>query len=148
MSTQNLSILHAFQSFSRKCKSQFLQSCPKEFIRFLSECIVNILQGNLQSVKRHHVIKYKRELHLLSLKRTTWKQRRDLLTSERGLQLVDTITPFVINHLSWYGTVCPRTCFTSQQAKHNKVHDVKSGPTQISTSTNSYVPSWFTENGY
>ena len=100
MSTQNLSILHAFQSFSRKCKIQFLQSCPKEFIRFLSECIVNILKGNLQNVKRHHVIKYKRELHLLSLKRTNWKQRRDLLTSERGLQLVDTITPFVINHLS------------------------------------------------
>ena len=43
---------------------------------------------------------YKRELHSLSLKRTTWKQRRDLLTSERGLQLVVTITPFVINHLS------------------------------------------------
>ena len=62
--------------------------------------IVNILHGNLQNVKRHHINKYKRELHLLSLKRTTWKQRRDLLTSERGLQLVDTITPFVINHLS------------------------------------------------
>ena len=50
----------------------------KRFFRFLSECIVNILQGNLQRVKRHHVIRYKRELHLLSLKRTTWKQRRDL----------------------------------------------------------------------
>ena len=100
ISAQNFSILHAFQSFSRKCKIHFLQSCPKDFIRFLSECIVNILKGNLQNVKRHHVIKYKRELHLLFLKRFIWKQRRDLLTSERGLQLVDTITPFVIYHLS------------------------------------------------
>ena len=45
--------------------------------------------------KRHHI--YNRTL---SLERTTWKQRRDLVTSERVIQLVDTITPFVINHLS------------------------------------------------
>ena len=33
MNTQNLSTLEMFQSLSRKCKSHFLQSCPKEFIR-------------------------------------------------------------------------------------------------------------------
>ena len=50
--------------------------------------------------KRHHVAKFQSEVRLLSPKRTTWKQRRDILTSERGLQLIKVITPPVINHLS------------------------------------------------
>ena len=37
-------------------QSLFLQSCPKEFIRFLCECIINLLKGNLQSIKRRHVV--------------------------------------------------------------------------------------------
>ena len=36
MNTNTLSTLQVFQSFSQKCKSLFLQSCPKEFIRFFA----------------------------------------------------------------------------------------------------------------
>ena len=100
MNTQNLSTLQVFQSLFRKCKSHFLQSCPKEFIRFLCECIVNLLKGNLQAAKRHHVVKFQDEVWLLSLKRTTWKQRRKVLSSEKGLQLIAVITLPVIDHLS------------------------------------------------
>ena len=100
MNRQNLSTLQVFQSLSRKCKSHFLQSWPKEFIRFLRECIVNLLEGNLQAIKRHHVVRFQEEVWLLSLKRTTWKQRRNVLSSEKGLQLIPVITPPVINHLS------------------------------------------------
>ena len=46
--------------------------CPKEFIRFLCDCIKNLLKGNMQSIKRHHVVKFQSEVRLLSLKRTTW----------------------------------------------------------------------------
>ena len=67
---------------SRKCKSHFLQSCPKEFIRFLCECIVNLLKGNLQTIKRDHVVKFQDNVWLLSLKRTTWKERGNVLSSE------------------------------------------------------------------
>ena len=81
---KNLSTLHVFQSFSHKCKSVFLQSCPKEFIRFLCECIINLLNGNLQSIRRHHVVKFQSEFRLLSLKRTIWKQRRDTLRPKEG----------------------------------------------------------------
>ena len=81
-------------------QSHFLQSCPKEFIRFLCECIVNLLKGNLQAIKIHHVVKFQDEVWLLSLKRTTWKQRRKVLMSEKGLQIIAVITPLVINHLS------------------------------------------------
>ena len=69
--TKSLSTLQVFQSLSRKCKSHFLQSCQKKFIRFLCECIVNLLKGNLQNIKRHHVVKFQDEVLLLSLKRTT-----------------------------------------------------------------------------
>ena len=100
MNTQNLSALQVFQSLSRECKSHFLQSCPKVFIRFLCECIVNLLIGNLQAIKRHHVVKFQDKVWLLSLKRTTWKQRRNVLSSEKGLQLIAVITPPIINHLS------------------------------------------------
>ena len=47
----NFSTFQVFQPLSRKCKSHFLQSCPKEFVRFLCECIVNLLKGNLQTIK-------------------------------------------------------------------------------------------------
>ena len=39
-------------------------------------------------------------------KRTTLKQRRNVLSSEKGLQLIAVITLPIINHLSWYGAVC------------------------------------------
>ena len=87
MNTQNVLTLQVFQSLSRKCKSHFLQSCPKEFIRFLCECIVNLLKGNLQTIKRYQVVKFQEEVWLLLLKRTTWKQKRNVLSSEKGLQL-------------------------------------------------------------
>ena len=106
MNKQNLSTLQLFQSFARNCKSHFLQSGPKEFIRFLCECIVNLLNGKLQTKKRHHVVKFQDEFWLLLLKRTTWKQRRNVLLSEKGLQLIAVITLPVDIHLSSYGAVC------------------------------------------
>ena len=56
---------------------------PKKFIRFLCECIVNLLKGSLQTIKRHHVVKFQDEVWLQSLKRTTWKQRRNVLLSKK-----------------------------------------------------------------
>ena len=56
-------------------------------------------QRKLASHKKHHVVKFQDEVWLLSLKRTTWKQRRKVLSSEKGLQLMAVITPPVINHL-------------------------------------------------
>ena len=83
-----------------QCKSLFIEPCPKEFKRFFCECIMNLLKKNLQSINRHHGAKFQSEVRLLSLRRTTWKQRRDILASQRGLQLSKVIIPLVINHLS------------------------------------------------
>ena len=111
MNTQNLSTLQVIQSLSHKCQNLFFQSCPNEFIHFLCECMINLVKGNLQSIERHHVAKFQSEVQLSSLKRITWKQRRDILASEKGLQLIEVITPPVINLLFVYGAICPRSCF-------------------------------------
>ena len=142
INTQNFSNLQVFQSFSHKCKKLFIQFCPKEFTRFLRECIINLLKGNLQSIKRHDVTKFQNEVRQLSLKRTASKQRRDILASERGLQLIKLITPPVKNHLSWYGAVCPPSCFCVQQKIDYPV-SYKAATSKVSTFTKSHVPSWF-----
>ena len=130
------------QSFSHKYESLFLQSCPKEFIRFLCECIIKLLKGNLQRIKRHHVAKFESEVRLLSLKLTTWKQGRDFLASVRGLQLIKFFTPSVINHLSWYGAVSHRSFFCVQQ-KFDYPVNYKAGICKVSTFTKTHVPKWF-----
>ena len=96
MNTQNLLPLQVFQLFSRKCKSHFLQSFPQEFIRFLCECIVNLIKGKLPAIKRHHVVKFQDDVWLPLPKRTIWKQRRNVLSSEEKLQLIAVMTPPVI----------------------------------------------------
>ena len=105
LSTKNLMSHQAFQSFSHKCKSLFFQSFQKEFTRFLFEGKVNVLKGNLQNVKRHHVTKFQNKNQFFSPERITWKQRRDVLSSKEVLQLIKVITPPVINHLSWHGAI-------------------------------------------
>ena len=71
----------------------------EKFIRFLTNCIVNLLQGNLSEVKRGHFLKYRDKIHELFLKRKIWKQRRSLLSPQKVLLLMKTISPFVFNHL-------------------------------------------------
>ena len=91
--------LQLFQSSSRKGNSQFLQSCLKEFIGFLCECI-NLLRGNLQSMDIQLVAKLQKEVGLLlSLKRTISKQRRSVLASAKRFQPKKVHSPPVNNHL-------------------------------------------------
>ena len=146
MKTLNLSTLQAFQHISLACKIQFVKTCPKEFIRFLSEYIVNMLQGNLSEVKKSHVLKYRDEIHELSLKWTTWKQRRSPLPSQKRLLLIKTISPFVINHLSWDGSVCSNTSFCLQQQQQPN-HYNKKRTTPIQTWAISHVPQRYVKKG-
>ena len=134
-----------FQPFSRKRKL-FLQSCPEKIVRFLCEFIKNLLKGNLQSIKRHHVAKFPEEFRLLSIKRTTWNQRSDVLASEKGAQLLKVITPPIKNHLSWYGAFSTCSCFCVQQNFDYPV-SYKAESSKVSTFIKSHVPSWFTQEG-
>ena len=62
---------------------------------------MNLLKGNQQSIKRHHLTKLQYEVRLLSLKRNIWKQRRNVLASQIELHLIKVNTFAVINFLSF-----------------------------------------------
>ena len=99
MNTLFFSALQAFQHFSPTSKIQFPKTCPKELIQFLSECIINLLQGNMQKTEKNHVLEYRNEIHALSLQKTTNKQGINLLSSQNGLLHVKTISLFARYHL-------------------------------------------------
>ena len=86
----------AFPQMQKSLSSVLL----KRVYPFSSRMHSKSTQGKLASQKRHHVVKFRDKVWLLSLKRTTWKQRRNLLSSEKSLQLIAVITPPVLNHLS------------------------------------------------
>ena len=68
-------------------------------------------QRKLASHKNTSRGKVSRRSFATIAKRTTWKERRNVLSSEKGLQLTAVITPPVINHLSSYGAVFSRPSF-------------------------------------
>ena len=142
MNTQKLSTLQVFQSFSFKCKNRFFRSCPKEFIRFLCDCVVNLRKINLQSIEGYHVIQFQNELRLLLVIRITWKQRRDVLESKKWVQLIKVKTLPVLSHFPWHGALFSRLCFCVQQNFENPV-SYHAGTSRISSFTKSHVPNWF-----
>ena len=81
MNTQNLSTFQVFQLISHKCNSLLLQSCPKEFLWVFFDCMVNVLKGDLQSIKRYHVAKFQYKIRFRSLNIIAWKKIRDVLAS-------------------------------------------------------------------
>ena len=75
-------------------------------------------------------------------KRTTWKQRREILASESGLQLIEVTTPPVNNQLSWQGAVRSRSYFCVQQ-EFDCPSSYKEGTSKVSAFRKSQEPNWF-----
>ena len=73
-----------------------------------------------------------------------WKQSWFVLASEKELQLIKVITPYVINRLSWYGAVCSRPCFrVKQQQKFGYSGNYKARDFGVSSWTKSRVQNLF-----
>ena len=89
-----------FQTFSQKLQKQFNLHCPKSFVQFLSECLVNLLRGELKGLRKVDVVKYRREISEPARRRPSLHKRRNILGSPKGLQLISVITPFVIKRLT------------------------------------------------
>ena len=76
---KNLTIYNFSNLFStKKTASIFLQSCSKEFFRFIGiwDYIVNMHERNGQSIISHHMTTFQNEGWLLSVERMTWKQKK------------------------------------------------------------------------
>ena len=80
MNTQKLSNLKVFQLFSTKRKIHLPHWCPRKSLWFVCECILNLLNGNLHSRKRHRVAKFQRRFEYClwnenfgSIEETFWR---------------------------------------------------------------------------
>ena len=82
LSTQRLSIFHAFYQYSHKYKVYFFLKSPEELIRLLSDCIVNLLHGILQELKKTSG-KISKQIHTLPVVGTTWKEKRRILQTRK-----------------------------------------------------------------
>ena len=72
------------------------------FIKFLLDCIYNIVQGNVSLansvLKENKLQKFKNLLTVLCNKKVKIKQKRKLLASNQGLQLVKLIYEPIQSH--------------------------------------------------
>ena len=99
---------------------------------------------------KHKQISHKKlqnEVHLLSLKISKWRQRREVLAPEEGPRLIKVVTFAAINHLSWHGTVCPRSFFCIQQQVFEYSQSYKAGSSKESSREKSDVQNRFTWKG-
>ena len=102
-------------TLSPKSKIHLLQNYPEEFIRFLSESIVNLLHGNLQDLKKRASLKKSKRNPRTFFGQINLERKTKNSVNKKGLLLRKTISPFVISHLSWHGTVRACTNFRVQQ---------------------------------
>lgn len=91
MNERNLHTLKHFTGLSAYRKKEFLSSCPAKFIKFLCECVLNVLEGNVPvSVKK--IQKYEKEIRQLSNRSSSNTVRRRTLSLPSGLRLIETLT--------------------------------------------------------
>ena len=146
MNAQNLSVVQVFQWFSHKCKSLFFQSCPKEVFRFLCECILILLRGNLQSIRKHHLTKFQNEVQLFFLETITWKQKMRRSGIRKGVTTYKFINPPVIIHLVRHGAIFSRPCICIEKEFEYTVR-YKAGNSKVSTSRKFHVSIRFASEG-
>ena len=81
-------------------KKTLPRNCPKDFIQFLNECIVNLLGVQLQGIPKQDSKKYRDETHQLVLKRSGINKTRGILSSRKEIELISILTPSIIIRLS------------------------------------------------
>ena len=97
-----------------KCKIIFFLACPKTSIRFLFECVVGLLKGNLRSIKNYQVTKFQKKFSCYLWRAQKPKKRRSRIPKKVTNKKIS--TPPIISHLVWYGAVWSRPCFCVQKS--------------------------------
>ena len=96
MNAQNASTLQMFQSLTDKRKSHLSKKVYPVSLQLHSEST----QRNLAICKKTSRGKLSRRSLATIAKKTTSKQRKNVVLSEKGLQLLAVITPPIYNQLS------------------------------------------------
>lgn len=99
MSGQMLNTLKRFQKLKMAEKRRAIQQAPDDFLIFLSECFLNILNGNIRSLKKTQLLTFRRQLEVLTNQNTRIIERRVILASPKGLKLLSKTVGPVIEYL-------------------------------------------------
>ena len=90
MKEKDVGTLRLLLQLSNAKRKKLLHKCKPAFIRFLCECVVNVLNGNVP-IRMHDILPYEKEMRLLSKKTLRNQVRRKTFKSLRGLKLLKAI---------------------------------------------------------
>ena len=105
MNLQNYYTLSLYQKFSPTLRKFLILHCPDEIIKFLCDCIFNVVKGKVSLEKnvREKMSLLSREKSnietICTKKRVSLKRKRQVLGSDRGLRLLKVVLPSVQSHL-------------------------------------------------
>ena len=94
---------HFNKHFSNLMKKLFILHCDERFILFVSEILSNILAGNLPIAHKTELVKFQREIRILTTTQRSQsmvKQLRDILGTPRGLNLLRIINVPMQKHFN------------------------------------------------
>ena len=102
MYKQNCYTLKTIDQLPKKARQVLLDNIDADLIRLLTECVVNLLLGNLKGISKQQASKHLNIIEAIHSKRHKRyrKEQRKLFKSDKGLALLQMITPVIITHFS------------------------------------------------
>lgn len=101
-SKQMISMLKHYQTFSPLLKKLFVLHCNADFIIFLLECFINIIEGNLKIQSKNALSPFSKILALLvedrSKAEVSIKKKRHLLMTSSGIKLLNIVYVSIIQN--------------------------------------------------
>ena len=97
MKENELRMLKHFKSLNGK-KREYLSTCENIFLKFLCECVANIINGTVP-IDVGPLIKFEIELRHLRKKTLSNSVRRKKLSTPDGLKLIKTIYQPIVDYL-------------------------------------------------
>jgi hypothetical protein len=82
----NYHTLHVLQNASPKLRKAILSSCDKELVNTVSECVLNVLRGNVKLTNHHkrRLSKFKGQLRSLVGRRVSLTAKKSLINQRGG----------------------------------------------------------------
>ena len=74
MISQKVFALLIIQKISVSFRKKFILNCPKDFIQFLSECLVKFSRGEFQDFQKNNAQKYRKQVSELTQKQHLYKK--------------------------------------------------------------------------
>lgn len=97
MNTQYIYTLKTTIALPKHMQKVVMKKVDDDFVRFIVECIVNLVHGNFDNATRQQFLPYKEILEYITEhhQRISRDKQRSILASSKGLKLLKTIAPHI-----------------------------------------------------